>query len=200
MLTEEQVARARARAAGMLAKAGIVLTREERANIEVADFGLGDLESTGLELVVYVNTDRYCAKELVLFPRQTCPEHRHPPAAGEPGKMETFRCRTGRVWLYTEGGPATRPAGRPTSSLNARVPRGSERYYTVFHEIELNPGEQYMLPPDTLHWFQAGDEGAIVSEFSSTSRDEADIFTDPRIRRVAARPARACPAREVGDA
>jgi D-lyxose ketol-isomerase len=24
----------------------------------------------------------------------------------------------------------------------------------------------------------------VVTEFSSTSRDEADIFTDPRIRRI----------------
>lgn len=57
--------------------------------------------------------------------------------------------------------------------------------YTVLHEIELNPGDQYTIPPDTWHWFQAGDEGAIVSEFSSPSFDEFDIFIDPRIRRVA---------------
>ncbi len=37
---------------------------------------------------------------------------------------------------------------------------------------------------DTLHWFQAGDEGAIVSEFSTRSYDEFDIFTNPRIRRA----------------
>ncbi len=180
MLTKEQIAEAQGRAADMLARAGIALTPAERANIEVADFGLGDLENTGLELVVYVNTDRYCAKELVLFPRQTCPEHRHPPSpeasADEPGKTETFRCRTGKVWLYTEG--------EATPNRRARLPGGSEPHYTVFHEIELDPGGQYTLPPDTLHWFQAGDEGAIVSEFSSTSRDESDIFTDPRIKRM----------------
>jgi D-lyxose ketol-isomerase len=33
-------------------------------------------------------------------------------------------------------------------------------------------------------WFQADDGGAVVSEFSSTSRDETDVWTDPRIRRV----------------
>ena len=37
--------------------------------------------------------------------------------------------------------------------------------------------------PDTLHWFQAGVEGAIVSEFSTRSRDETDVFSDPRIVR-----------------
>ena len=111
-----------------------------------------------------------------MFPRQTCPEHRHPPVQGGPGKMETFRCRTGKVWLYVEGDPTPNP--------NCRAPEGSEAFFTVWNEVELNPGEQYTIPSDTLHWFQAGDEGAIVSEFSSTSRDESDIFTDTRIQRI----------------
>lgn len=38
-----------------------------------------DLERTGLQLVTYVNTERCCAKEMVLFAGQTCPEHRHMP-------------------------------------------------------------------------------------------------------------------------
>ena len=139
----------------MLADAGIVLTAEERGAIEVADFGLGQLEQIGLQLVVYVNTDRVCAKELVLFPGQACPEHRHPPVGVEPGKEETFRCRTGSVHLWVDG----------------------------HGEVALRPGEQFTIPPDTLHRFQAGDEGAIVSEFSTRSCDDADVFTDPRIRR-----------------
>jgi D-lyxose ketol-isomerase len=176
MSASTQLQEARARAAAMLAQAGIMVTEQERDRIEVADFGLADLERTGLEIVVYVNTERYCAKELVLFPRQTCPQHRHPPVGADPGKEETFRCRWGLVWLYVEGDPA--------QAIQARPPAGSEERYTVFHEITLRPGEQYTIPPNTLHWFQAADEGAIVSEFSSTSRDEYDIFTDPRIVRV----------------
>ncbi len=175
-MKRSEVELVRKRTAKMLEKAGIALTSEERANIEVADLGLGEFERTGLSLVVYVNTDRYCAKEIILFPGQTCPEHRHPPVAGEPGKLETFRCRWGKVWIYVEG--------EPTKSLKANIPAGSEAYYTAFHEIELEPGEQYTIPSNTLHWFQGGPEGAIVSEFSSTSRDESDIFTDPRIKRA----------------
>jgi D-lyxose ketol-isomerase len=176
MITRTQVQAAQERAARMLEQAGIRITPEERRNIEVAELGLGELEHTGLELVVYVNTDRYCAKELIMFPRQTCPEHRHPAVASGEGKMETFRCRWGRVWLYVPGEPTSERQGRP--------PAGSELYYTVYHQITLEPGDQYTIPPDTLHWFQAGDEGAIVSEFSSTSRDESDFFTDTRIRRI----------------
>ena len=47
----------------------------------------------------------------------------------------------------------------------------------------LGPGEQFTIPPDTLHSFTAGPEGAVVSEFSSTSRDDLDVFTDPEVRR-----------------
>ena len=154
-LTRAEVRVAQGRAAASLADAGIVLTPAERDAIEVADFGLSRLEEVGLQLVVYVNSDRVCAKELVLFPRQTCPEHRHPPFEGSPGKEETFRCRAGLVRLHVAG-----------------------------EEIVLRPGEQHTIPPDTLHWFQAGDEGAIVTEFSTTSRDELDVFTDARIRRA----------------
>jgi len=176
MLTKKQMESAQARAAQMLSQAGVVITHQERASIEVADFGLGELDATGLELVVYINTDRYCAKELILFPHQTCPEHRHPDVAGRTGKMETFRCRWGVVRLYVEGEPTAERKGAP--------PVGSEAHYTVFHEITLQPGEQYTIPSNILHWFQAGVEGAIVSEFSSTSTDENDFFTDPRIRRM----------------
>jgi D-lyxose ketol-isomerase len=176
MLTRNQVAQTQERAAEMLLRAGILLTDEERGRLEIADFGLDDLERTGLQRAVYVNNDRYCARELVLFPRQTCPEHRHPPLQGNPGKQETFRCRWGRVWLYVEGEATAAPA--------AEIPEGDEAYYTVFHEAALRPGDQYTLPPDTLHWFQAGDKGAVVSEFSSPSRDACDVWTDPRIRRI----------------
>jgi D-lyxose ketol-isomerase len=176
MITREQVQEARAMARDYLERAGIVLTPDESANIEVADMGLNELERTGLQLVVYVNTERVCAKELVLFPRQTCPEHRHPPVDGEPGKEETFRCRWGTVYLYVEGEPTPNPIARP--------PTGRESSYTVWHEVVLRPGEQWTIPPDTLHWFQAGEEGAVVSEFSTRSRDEFDIFTDSDIRRL----------------
>jgi D-lyxose ketol-isomerase len=176
MLTRSLVQHAQQRAAEMLTRLGVVLTPKEREQIEVVELGLGELERTGLQIVVYINTDRYCAKELILFPRQTCPQHRHPPVGADPGKMETFRCRWGKVWLYVEGEPVAAP--------QAHIPPGSEAYYSVFHEIELQPGEQYTIPPNTWHWFQSGDEGAIVSEFSSTSRDEFDVFLDPRIKRI----------------
>jgi D-lyxose ketol-isomerase len=167
----------RRRAAQLLDRTGIVLRREEKDAIEISDFGLGDVERLGLLVVIYENNDRYCAKEIVLLPRQMCPEHRHPLISeGNPGKRETFRCRWGTAYLYV--------AGEPTPKPKAKVPAAYRPHLTVWHEIVLRPGDQYTLAPDSLHWFQAGDRGAILSEFSSTSVDELDIWTDPRLRRL----------------
>jgi len=173
MITQKEYNKARKATLECLEKAGIVVTEAEKERIEVADFGLGDLKNTGLQILTYVNTKKVCAKELVLTPFQTCPEHRHPPLKGSDGKEETFRCRYGEVYLYVSG-PATK---------NRKVdpPAG---VYTVFHEIILKPGDQYTLYPDTLHWFKAGASGAVVSEFSTSSHDESDVFTDPDINRM----------------
>lgn len=143
------------RTAQALEAAGIVLTPAEREAIEIADFGLGDFERYGLAILVYVNTERVCAKELVMLPHQICPEHRHPPVGDDPGKEETFRCRTGLVHLRVDG----------------------------YDEITRRPGDQFTILPDTKHSFQAGPEGAIITEFSTRSRDELDVFSDPRIVR-----------------
>jgi len=174
-MRKEAIEQARKRVLEYLDRAHIVMRPEERESVEIADVGLDEYDETGLALLVYVNTDRCCAKELVLFPHQTCPEHRHPPVGDDPGKEETFRCRWGKVFLYLPGAPAPNPQATP--------PEKRKQWYTVWHEIVLNPGEQYTIPPNTLHWFQAGDEGAVVSEFSTKSRDECDIFTDPEIQR-----------------
>ena len=155
MITREEQRAAQDYAADELAACGIVLTDAERDGIEVADFGLSRLREQGLMVLVYVNTDRYCAKELVLYPGQTLP--RAPASA-----LRRRPRQGGDVPLP----PRARP---PATSTGAR--------------LVLGPGEQFTIPPDTLHSFTAGPEGAVVSEFSSTSRDDLDVFTDPDVRR-----------------
>jgi D-lyxose ketol-isomerase len=173
MLSRQQLQNAQERAVAELRSAGIAVTPQEAETLEVADFGFGDLTVTGLEVLVYVNTSRVCAKEIVMFPGQTCPEHIHPPFDGSPGKEETFRCRSGTVYLYVEGEPTPDPHYRPSG----------HDHYTAWHEVVLHPGDQHTVHPGTKHWFHAPD-GAIVSEFSTQSRDDLDIFTDPAIQRA----------------
>lgn len=175
MLSRQQFESARTRVIDLMGQVSIALSPDEMTRIEVADFGLNDLERVGLQLLTYINTERVCAKELVLFPGQTCPEHFHPSVGGELGKEETFRCRWGEVFLYIPGEPTEKPL--------AQIPEGLEEFFTMRHEVRLRPGEQYTILPETPHWFQAGPHGAVVSEFSTRSRDEYDVFKDPRIVR-----------------
>lgn len=178
MVTKKQYASAVEYTIKAFENAGIVITEEEKARIEVADLGLGILEDVGLQLLTYVNTEKCCAKEMVLMPYQTCPEHLHPDGIENgvkyEGKEETFRVRKGICYLYVSG------EGKQ-EDIKARLPKTK---VSVFHEIVLKEGEQYTLMPNTWHWFQAGPDGAIISEFSTKSRDESDIFTDERLVRA----------------
>ena len=173
MLTKQQYEAYVKRALEYYEKAHIVLTEQEKNSVEVVDWGLNEVETNGLEIITYINTDRVCAKEMVLFPGQTCAEHWHVDTNGMQGKEETFRCRYGKVYLYVDG--------EPTENIQAKLPTTKT---TVRHEVVLNPGEQYTIMPYTKHWFQAGEEGAVISEFSTRSTDETDCFTDERLVRA----------------
>ncbi|MFD2830003.1 D-lyxose/D-mannose family sugar isomerase [Corticicoccus populi] len=176
MVTRQKYEQIRSEVLNYFETCNIVLNNEERNRIEVADFGLNRIEELGLQLIEYINTDRVCAKDLVLLPNQVCPEHRHPPVGDSEGKEETFRCRYGTVYLYVEENNGTTPS--------VTVPEDKKDTFTVNKEIVLYPGDQYTILPDTLHWFAAGKDGAVVSEFSTKSTDENDIFTDTEIKRL----------------
>jgi D-lyxose ketol-isomerase len=176
MITKEQCAKFQQASFDLMRKAGLFIAEEEKSQIEIADFGLGKFKQIGLGVLVYVNTKRCCAKELAMWPHQTCPEHLHPPVGSDQGKEETFRCRWGKVFLYVDG--------ERSRLIQCQPPKGRKKTYTVWHEVELCPGGQCTIYPGTKHWFQAGDKGAVVSEFSTRSTDKNDIFTDPEIQRT----------------
>ncbi|MHC4295096.1 MAG: cupin domain-containing protein, partial [Planctomycetota bacterium] len=92
MITRKEFEDATRRAAQMVRETGIVVREEELKNFTLLDFGLGELKQTGVELLWLVNAPTLTLKILVLFPHQTCPQHRHLPFEGSPGKEETFRC------------------------------------------------------------------------------------------------------------
>ena len=177
MISRKELERYQREACKVFDRASIVVTPDgSRDGSKSPISALANSSRRGWACSCTSTPQRCCAKELVMWPRQTCPEHRHPNIGDEPGKEETFRCRWGKVFLYVPGEPAKTP--------HCKTPAGRENTYSVWHEIELNPGDQYTLMPDTKHWFQAGDEGAVVSEFSTRSRDECDVFTDPQIQRA----------------
>lgn len=159
----------------MLKQTGLALRPEELTAIAVADFGLGELEESGAQILTLLDTPEIAVKLIVLFPGQTLPQHRHPPLGDHPGKAETLRCAWGELWLYAEG-PAV-------SSPRARPPAARRHTYTVWAEFAMQPGDQVTLPPNTWHWFQAGPSGAVAWSYSTRATDAQDVFADPDVRR-----------------
>ncbi len=155
-------------------KAGIILSKEEKENkIQIFDYGTGDFYKVGLIIVNFINTSRYCGKFLLFFPGQSAAEHYHPDVDGNKGKEETFRVLWGSAYAYGEG--------EPTKNIKAKIPEGMEGSFTVSKETILNPGDQYNVKLHEKHWWQAGPEGVVVLEVSSTSRDLYDVYTDKNL-------------------
>jgi D-lyxose ketol-isomerase len=162
-------------AVNILSRAGVVVRQDEIQQMEVADFGLGELVQSGAQIVTLVDTEGMAAKLLVLLPNQTEPEHRHPRLGDYVGKEETIRCEWGELYLYGPGEPSPRAKGHP--------PEHRRHTYTVWHEYLLSPGEQITFSGNTPHWFQGGPEGALIWSFSTKATDVEDVFTDPDVRR-----------------
>jgi D-lyxose ketol-isomerase len=159
----------------MIREAGVCITNEEAKKVEVADFGLGRLGEEGAQILTLVSTDRIAVKLVVLFPNQTLPEHWHPRVGQDPGKEETIRVVCGCARVYIPGEDNMR---------EGFVPAGKENVYTMRHELIFEPGDQITMQPGMKHWFQAGNQGAVMYSFSSVARDVLDGFTDPNIKRV----------------
>jgi D-lyxose ketol-isomerase len=175
MITESELKAAQKRAGKMIRQANILMTDEEQNRIQVADFGLSNLEQEGAQILTFVETEQIGVKVIVLFPYQTLPEHWHPPVRDDPGKEESFRVIAGTLYFYTEGEDTLK---------EGFIPEGKEEYYTVRHEIIMKPADQITIAPGKVHWLQSGSKGAVVYSFSTCARDVLDGFTDPNIVRT----------------
>jgi len=175
MIVKSEAKKAREKAAELIRKAGVYITREEEEKIGPVDFGLSHLDVEGGEILTFVQTDRISVKLIALFPNQTLPEHWHPPVGTDPGKEETIRVVWGTVYFYVDG---------KDTLAKGFIPKGKESVYTLRHELVLGPGDQLTCQPGEKHWFQGGAEGAVMYSFSSVARDVLDGFTDMQIDRV----------------
>lgn len=155
----------------LIRKSGLAMTPEECNQLEVNDFGLGDIRKEGFSFVDILRTKRLRITVLILLPNQSLPQHVHPPYEEEIGKEETIRVLFGQTRVYL-GKP-----GEPENQIE--IPPGKEKYYTAKHEVVLSPGEQYTIDPSTNHWFQGGAEGAVNICFQNRVDETRNIFFDP---------------------
>lgn len=154
----------------MLTKIPLKITESEMATLKVNDFGLDNLPTEGFAFIDLLRTERVRVTLLILGPYQTLPQHKHPPYPGETGKEESVRTLWGTFKVYVEG---------DADRQDLRIPEGKEAYYTARKEIVLEEGEQYSVPADMIHWFQAGPEGSVAIAFQNRVNEDHNIFYDP---------------------
>jgi D-lyxose ketol-isomerase len=176
VITREEYDRARGAARQLILKSGIAVRDEELAKLDVVDFGLGEIDKSGLQVMPIAETPALGVRLVALLPGQTCPQHRHPPLGDHPGKEETWRVAWGKLYVNMPGEPTREPQARPPAHRAAA--------FTVRSETVLQAGDQLTSAPNTWHWFQAGPEGAVVWLFCSRFTDAEDEFTDPDVRRM----------------
>jgi D-lyxose ketol-isomerase len=175
MITRAEQRQAQSKALKLFEDAGVVLNDREKEQIEVVDFGLGDLTREGAQILTIVQTARISVKLIALTPHQTEPEHWHPPIGDDPGKEETVRHLYGELLFFVQG---------EDNLCRGAIPEGKESYYTCGNEILMFPGDQITCEPGAKHWFQAGEHGAVLYSFSTVARDALDEFSDPGVERI----------------
>jgi D-lyxose ketol-isomerase len=174
-MTKNEFKAAQKEAAEMILAAGIQISEPEADRIEVVDFGLDDLKSEGAQILTLVQTERISIKVIAMLPRQTEPEHWHPPVGNDPGKEETIRVVKGILYLYQPG---------EDNMKEIRFPEHKNKEYSCRNELVMKANDQVTFKPGTKHWFAGGDEGAVVYSFSTIARDILDKFTDPKVIRI----------------
>lgn len=175
MIKKQEYLEARTRAAKMVREAGLVISDAEVEQMDVADFGLSNLQREGAQIISLIDTDKVAARVIVQFPGQTEPEHWHTGFDGYEGKQETLRMIAGELYLYLPGEETEHPKGK--------VPEGKEAVYTVRKEIVMKPCDTVTMPVGQKHWFQAGPEGAVFYTISTLAVDAKDPFSDPAVVR-----------------
>ena len=90
-------------AEGLIRQSGFLLSDQERHNFAVNDMGLGDVLQEGFAFVDILRSPRIRITILVLLPKQSLPQHLHPPYEAEIGKEETLRVLYGQTGIYVPG-------------------------------------------------------------------------------------------------
>lgn len=156
----------------LLVKSGFPISKNELEMLEVNDLGLGDIRKEGFAFIDILRTNRLRITILMLLPNQSLPQHVHPPYEEEIGKEETIRVIFGQTKVYS--------AKDNQEHDPILIPTGKEKYYTARHETKLEQGQQFTVTPNTNHWFQGGNEGAVNICFQNRVDETRNIFFDPK--------------------
>jgi D-lyxose ketol-isomerase len=162
----------RAEYLSLIRASGIHVSEAELDTLLIIDYGLNDVRKEGVAVIDIVYTDAQRHKILAMLPNQTLPEHTHPPYDDFAGKEEVLRVISGSIRVYLPGADTMR---------EGFLPAGKEAYYSCRNEQVLGPLGQVAIPPNTIHWFQAGPDGLVAYAFYTQAVESNNIFSDPGV-------------------
>lgn len=143
----------------------------------VADFNLKNFVDVGMAGIFWIiNTKhKYTGVEMFLLPGQSIPEHWHVATKDASTKFESCHVRYGSITLFTEG------EAKP--DVADRIPQYQREIVKARKEKVLNPGEiGFAEKEGEKHWFKAGPEGAIMTEYATVHDGDGVRFSDPSIQ------------------
>lgn len=161
-------------AATLIKNAGVVISKKEIDDMDIADFGLSDLYTEGAQILSLYDTEKITGRVIALFPYQTEPEHWHIAVNNLEGKEETIRIISGTLLMFVEG---------ESNVLNGKIPEKNSQFYTCKKEIVMKPCDVLTLKAGEKHWFQAADKPVVFYTMSTVAKDAYDPFTNPNIVR-----------------
>ncbi len=145
-------------------------------NFWVTDFGLGKFTEIGMGGIFWLNLkeENYFAHEIYLLPGQSIPEHRHMATPNAAAKRESWHVRHGWVRLFAEG--------ESTPGVEEWIPSTHQQCIQSKAMSRLMAGEvAHMGGPEQWHFMQAGDQGAVVTEYATYHDGDGLQFTHPKV-------------------
>ncbi len=143
----------------------------------ISDFNLNQFMTAGMAGIFWIiNMDhKFTGVEMFLLPGQSIPEHWHVATENASAKFESGHVRYGSITLFTEGSPLP--------DVEDRIPYFQRDIVKARKEQVLNAGDVgFTEKKEERHWFIAGQEGAIITEYASAHDGEGVRFTDPTIK------------------
>jgi D-lyxose ketol-isomerase len=142
----------------------------------VADFNLKNFVEVGMAGIFWIINpeQKYTGVEMFLLPGQSIPEHWHVATKDASPKFESCHVRYGSITLFTEGEEAP--------GVEKRIPIYQRKIAKARKEKILTAGEiGFAEKEGEKHWFKAGPEGAIMTEYATVHDGAGVRFTDPSI-------------------
>ncbi len=165
----------------LMTSLGYPISDNMRENMWATDFGLGDFPAVGMGGIFWAQENKHgvFGHEILLLPNQMLVEHYHVEADGLPAKYECWQARAGSTYCLGEEGEDM------SKFPNLKIPESQKNFVTqkkVTLACSKKGNVVWLNKPLARHSQIAGPKGAIVTEYGAFHGNNAQRFTNPKVK------------------